>query len=93
MEKTKEVSKKVETPKAETVNKGYKTELPELLTFLQAGAHFGHKKSAWSPKMSKYIYEVRNGIHIIDIVKSRKRLPPHHPRGEGQAHKKIQERY
>ncbi|NLE30772.1 30S ribosomal protein S2 [Candidatus Dojkabacteria bacterium] len=74
MEKTKEVSKKVETPKAETVNKGYKTELPELLTFLQAGAHFGHKKSAWSPKMSKYIYEVRNGIHIIDIVKSRKLL-------------------
>ncbi len=74
MEKTKEVSKKVETPKAETVIKGYKTDIPELLTFLQAGAHFGHKKSAWSPKMSKYIYEVRNGIHIIDVVKSRKLL-------------------
>jgi len=74
MEKTTEVSKKVETPKAETVKKGYKTELPELLTFLQAGAHFGHKRSAWSPKMSKYIYEIRNGIHIIDVVKSRKLL-------------------
>ena len=70
----KEVLKKVETPKAETQNKGYKTEIPDLLTFLQAGAHFGHKSSAWSPKMRKYIYEVRNGVHIIDIVKSRKLL-------------------
>ncbi len=43
MEKTKEVLKKVETPKAEPENKSYKTEIPELLTFLQAGAHFGHK--------------------------------------------------
>lgn len=74
MEKTKDVSKKVETPKAETVKKSYKTEIPELLTFLQAGAHFGHKNSAWNPKMKKYIFEVRNGVHIIDIVKGRKLL-------------------
>ncbi len=74
MEKTKEVLKKVETPKAETVKKSYKTDIPELLTFLQAGAHFGHKHSAWNPKMKKYIYEVRNGIHIIDVVKGRKLL-------------------
>ncbi len=74
MEKTKEVLKKVETPKAETVKKSYKTDIPELLSFLQAGAHFGHKHSAWNPKMKKYIYEVRNGIHIIDVVKGRKLL-------------------
>lgn len=74
MEKTKEVLKKVETPKAETIKKSYKTDIPELLTFLQAGAHFGHKHSAWNPKMKKYIYEVRNGIHIIDVVKGRKLL-------------------
>ncbi len=74
MEKTKEVSKKVVTPVAKTEKKSYKTDIPQLLTFLQAGAHFGHKSSAWSPKMKKYIYEVRNGIHIIDIVKSRKLL-------------------
>ncbi len=75
MEKTKEkVSKRVETPVAKTEKKSYKTEIPELLTFLQAGVHFGHKSSAWSPKMKKYIYEVRNGIHIIDIVKSKKLL-------------------
>jgi small subunit ribosomal protein S2 len=70
----KKVSKKVETPKAMTQNKSHKTEIPDLLTFLQAGAHFGHKSSSWSPKMKKYIYEVRNGVHIIDIVKSRKLL-------------------
>lgn len=74
MKETKKVSKKVETPKAETENKGFKTELPDLLTFLEAGAHFGHRSSAWNPKMKKYIYESRNGIHIIDIVKTRKLL-------------------
>ncbi len=74
MEKTKKVLSKVETPKAKTEKKSFTTEIPELLVFLQAGAHFGHKHSAWNPKMKKYIYEVRNGIHIIDIVKSRKLL-------------------
>ena len=74
MEETKKVSTKVATPKTETENKGFKTELPELLTFLQAGAHFGHKSSGWNPKMKKYVYETRNGIHIIDLVKSRKLL-------------------
>ena len=74
MEETKKVSTKVATPKAETENKGFKIELPNLLTFLQAGSHFGHKSSGWNPKMKKYIYETRNGIHIIDIVKTRKLL-------------------
>jgi small subunit ribosomal protein S2 len=72
MEKTKEVSKKVSTPKAETVNKSFKAELPELITFLQAGSHFGHKSSAWNPKMKKFIYETRNGIHIIDLIQTQK---------------------
>ncbi|MDX9739106.1 MAG: 30S ribosomal protein S2 [Candidatus Dojkabacteria bacterium] len=74
MEKTKEVSKKVATPKAETVKKSFKVEIPELITFLKAGSHFGHKGSAWNPKMKKYIYETRNGVHIIDLIKSRKLL-------------------
>ena len=59
-----------------TVSKNTKTEnkgvqIPELINFLKAGAHFGHKKSAWNPKMKKFIYEQRNGVHIIDLVKSR----------------------
>ncbi|MGI6423424.1 MAG: 30S ribosomal protein S2 [Candidatus Dojkabacteria bacterium] len=74
MEKEKKVSKKDTTPKAKTKKKDLKVEIPELLTFLQAGAHFGHKKSAWNPKMNKFIYETRNGVHIIDLVKSRKLL-------------------
>jgi small subunit ribosomal protein S2 len=62
--------------KKSTVSKSTKTEnkgiqIPELIEFLKAGAHFGHKKSAWNPKMKKYIYEERNGVHIIDLVKSR----------------------
>jgi small subunit ribosomal protein S2 len=56
----------------ETKNKGVK--IPELIEFLKAGSHFGHKKSAWNPKMKKYIYEQRNGVHIIDLVKSRPML-------------------
>lgn len=34
---------------------------------LEAGAHFGHKTSRWSPKMAPYIHSKRNGIHIIDL--------------------------
>lgn len=63
----KEVSKKTETK-----NKSF--QLPEIIDFLKAGVHFGHKKSAWNPRMEKYIYEVRNGIHIIDLVQTREIL-------------------
>ncbi len=34
---------------------------------LEAGVHFGHQKDKWNPKMKKYIYDARNGIHIIDL--------------------------
>lgn len=34
---------------------------------LEAGAHFGHHTSYWHPKMKKYIFTQRNGIHIIDL--------------------------
>ena len=37
---------------------------------LKAGVHFGHKKAYWNPKMSEYIFGVRNGIHILDLEKS-----------------------
>lgn len=41
---------------------------------LQAGMHFGHRTSKWHPKMGPYIFTQRNGIHIIDLVKSQKML-------------------
>lgn len=45
-------------------------QIPTLEEFLKAGAHFGHKKSTWNPRMEEYIYDERNGIHIIDIIKT-----------------------
>jgi small subunit ribosomal protein S2 len=66
-----EVKKEV-SKKAGTKNKSF--QLPEIIDFLKAGVHFGHKKSAWNPRMGKYIYEVRNGIHIIDLVQTREIL-------------------
>ena len=34
---------------------------------LEAGAHFGHRRSAWNPKMKLYIYQERDQIHILDL--------------------------
>ena len=37
---------------------------------LEAGAHFGHQKKRWNPKMKLYIFGERNGIYIIDLTKT-----------------------
>ena len=37
---------------------------------LEGGVHFGHHTRKWNPKMGKYIYGARNGIYLIDLVKS-----------------------
>jgi small subunit ribosomal protein S2 len=37
---------------------------------LEAGVHFGHQTKRWNPKMKKYIFDARNGIHIIDLSKT-----------------------
>lgn len=42
-------------------------ENPSVKELLEAGAHFGHYTSYWHPKMKKYIFTQRNGIHIIDL--------------------------
>ena len=44
--------------------------MPDTATIkelLEAGAHFGHQTSRWHPKMKRYIFTKRNGIHIIDL--------------------------
>ena len=41
---------------------------------LKAGAHFGHQTSRWNPKMSDYIFTVRNNIHIMDLEKTKSKL-------------------
>lgn len=45
--------------------------LPEVAELLAAGCHFGHLTRRWNPKMRPYIFMERNGIHIIDLMKSR----------------------
>jgi small subunit ribosomal protein S2 len=42
----------------------------QIRELLEAGVHFGHQSSRWNPKMKKYIFAARNGIHIIDLKKT-----------------------
>ena len=41
---------------------------------LEAGVHFGHQKRRWNPKMAEYIFTERNGIYIIDLQKTVKKI-------------------
>jgi small subunit ribosomal protein S2 len=41
---------------------------------LEAGVHFGHQTRRWNPKMDKYIFTERNGIYIIDLQKTVKKV-------------------
>ena len=41
---------------------------------LEAGVHFGHQTRRWNPKMATYIYTERNGIYIIDLQKTVRKL-------------------
>ena len=48
--------------------------MPEITMkdLLEAGVHFGHQATHWNPKMKKFIYGKRNGIHIVDLQKTLK---------------------
>ena len=41
---------------------------------LEAGVHFGHQTRRWNPKMAEYIFTQRNGIYIIDLQKTVKKV-------------------
>lgn len=41
---------------------------------LEAGVHFGHQTKRWNPKMKPFIFDARNGIHIIDLSKTAQQL-------------------
>lgn len=45
-----------------------------LKDLLEAGCHFGHKTDRWHPKAASFIYQARDGIHIIDLAKTKKVL-------------------
>src|SRR5712691_12321087 len=47
---------------------------PTLEQLLKAGVHFGHQTRRWNPKMRRFIFAERNGIHIIDLQKTLRQL-------------------
>ncbi len=65
MEKQK-IQEKVATAKASK-----EVTIKELL---EAGAHFGHQRRRWNPKMKRFVFEERNGLHIIDLAKTLEQL-------------------
>lgn len=52
-------------------NQGKEVSIKDLL---DSGVQFGHQTHRWNPKMRSFIFEARNGIHIIDLAKTRKQL-------------------
>ncbi len=74
----KKVEKVVEAPKVE-VNAEVKEvkefeSLPSLKDMLEAGVHFGHSIKRRNPRMDDYVYAVKNGVQIFDLVQTRKAL-------------------
>ncbi len=64
---TEETTSPVETSQALPTTPKKEIEIRDLL---EAGLHFGHQTKRWNPKMKHYIFDKRNGIHIIDLAKS-----------------------
>ncbi len=58
-----------EKPQEET-----KMAVVSMKQLLEAGVHFGHQTRRWNPKMAEYIFTERNGIYIIDLQKTVKKL-------------------
>lgn len=45
-----------------------------LKTLLEAGAHFGHQVNRWNPRMAKYLFGAKEGVHVFDLVKTKEGL-------------------
>jgi small subunit ribosomal protein S2 len=60
----------VEEATAVDINPDPSNEAITMKALLEAGVHFGHQKRRWNPKMDRYIFTHRNGIHIIDLQKT-----------------------
>ena len=45
-----------------------------MKSLLEAGVHFGHQTRRWNPKMAKFIFAERNGIYIIDLQKTVRKI-------------------
>ena len=51
-----------------------KSNVVSMKALLEAGVHFGHQTRRWNPKMAPYIYTERNGIYIVDLQKTVRKL-------------------
>ncbi len=54
----------------EEVKKSPQNEVVSMRQLLESGVHFGHQTKRWNPKMKRYIFTARNGIHVIDLQQS-----------------------
>ncbi|MFH1175719.1 MAG: 30S ribosomal protein S2 [bacterium] len=70
----KKISEKEEKNMTEVLNYDKASDADVIEQMFKAGVHFGHQKSKWNPKMEPYIFAVKNGIHIIDLVKTKEKL-------------------
>ena len=52
----------------------FKMSVISMKQLLEAGVHFGHQTRRWNPKMKEYIFAERNGIYIIDLQKTVKKV-------------------
>ncbi len=46
----------------------------DVKKLLETGAHFGHQARRWNPKMAPYIYGEQDGVHVFDLIKTKKAL-------------------
>ena len=59
---------------AEEKQEEFKMAIISMKQLLEAGVHFGHQTRRWNPKMAPYIFTERNGIYIIDLQKTVKKV-------------------
>ena len=59
---------------AEKTNGGITMSVISMKQLLEAGVHFGHQTRRWNPKMAPYIFTERNGIYIIDLQKTSRKV-------------------
>lgn len=77
LRKEEEVKEQLQEQEQEEVKEeGFKPRPPgqriTMKELLEAGVHFGHQKERWNPKMKRFIFTERNGIHIIDLQQTLK---------------------
>ena len=60
--------------KTTKIRRKHKMAVVSMKQLLEAGVHFGHQTRRWNPKMAPYIFTERNGIYIIDLQKTVKKL-------------------